>query len=76
MADIWQGRSLTSAAELNWVHYRIHDAVTGELISFGSNAGETALEDTVSHFQSTREKHKGRRLVLRQYDGPAFFQED
>ena len=76
MPDLWQGKPLTEANELIYVHYRIHDAETGELLGFGSNAGEGALEATVRHFEEVRAENEGRRIVLRHYDGPAHFVED
>lgn len=75
MTDAWQGEPLAAAAPLQEdIHYRVHDADTGELLGFGTGR-KGALGAVVAHCARIQEAHCGRHLVIRQYDqaaGPAF----
>lgn len=75
MPDLWQGKPMTEANFVVTIHYRIHDADTGELLGFGSNGGDGSLEAAVRHFQEVQKENPGRRVVIRPYDAPAYYTE-
>ena len=75
MPDTWQGKTMTDANVVVTIHYRIHDAATGELLGFGSNGGDGSLEAAVRHFQEVQTKNPGRNVVIRPYDAPAYYVE-
>ncbi|WP_157869084.1 hypothetical protein [Streptomyces atriruber] len=56
------------------IHYRVHDADTGELLGFGTGR-KGSLGTVVAHCAQIQQTHSGRHLVIRQYDqaaGPTF----
>lgn len=75
MTDSWQGEPLTVASPSREdIHYRVHDADTGELLGFGTGRKGT-LGVVVGHCARIQAAHPGRHLVIRQYDqaaGPKF----
>jgi hypothetical protein len=76
MADTWQGKTMTEVKVTGpIINYRIHDVDSGELLGFGSPGGEGALGAAVQHFQDVQAEHPGRRIIIRTYDGPAYFTE-
>lgn len=74
MTDTWNGKQLpdrrvVSDADL---HYRIYNAATGELLSFGSNGGPGSLNSIVQDALRTQAEHPGVRLHVKQFDSPAY----
>ena len=69
-ADTWQGRPIPNRQPINVdIHYRIHDARTGELLSFNST---NVLDGLRTDLARTQQEHPDARLVVTQYDGPAY----
>jgi hypothetical protein len=72
--DVWQGdplqsRRLITKADL---HYRIYDANTGRVLSFGSNDGPGALNRIVIDAFTTQAENPAADLYVEQFDGPAY----
>jgi hypothetical protein len=74
MTDAWKGKQLPERADASDVslHYRIYNAVTGELLSFGSNGGPGSLNGIVQDALRTQAENPGVRLYVRQLNGPAY----
>ncbi|MEV6319131.1 MULTISPECIES: hypothetical protein [unclassified Streptomyces] len=71
MADTWNGVPLAEVKPISQdIHYRIHDADTGELMGFGTGRGGS-LGAVVAHCRRVEDACPGRHLVIRAYDGPA-----
>ncbi|MFF1561825.1 hypothetical protein [Streptomyces sp. NPDC058279] len=74
MSDLWQGQPLADASpvtgEADTIHYRIHAVDDGELLAFGTASGG-ALHAVMVHVHDVQLDHPHRRIVVRQYDGPA-----
>ncbi|MEZ0089973.1 hypothetical protein [Streptacidiphilus sp. EB129] len=69
-ADTWQGRPIPDRQPINVnINYRIHDAHTGELLSFNTT---NVLDGLRTDLERTQQEHPGARLVVTQYDGPAY----
>lgn len=73
--DTWQGKPLgdqpvTSNVDL---HYRIYNARTGELLSFGTNGGTGSLNGVAQEVLRTQAEHPEVRLYVEQFDGPAHY---
>lgn len=70
MPDTWDGKTLTESSilpELD-IHYRIHDAITGELLGFGTAGGDgRALSLPAKHYAELQQENPGRHLVIRAY---------
>jgi len=74
MTDTWNGMRLADANPTDPViHYRIHDADTGQLLGFGSPGGSGALQAAARHYAEVQQENPGRRIVIRTYDRPAHF---
>ena len=71
MADVWNGEPLADANVVkDDIHYRVHDADTGELLGFGTARGGS-LAALAAHSRLIEGAHPGRHLVIRQYDQAA-----
>lgn len=74
MSDVWKGTQLPDrpvASDVS-LHYRIYNAATGELLSFGSNGGPGSLNGIIQDALRTQAEHPGVRLYVQQFDGPAY----
>ncbi|MFD3516362.1 hypothetical protein [Streptomyces sp. NPDC058657] len=72
--DTWQGQPLpdrTPTSPDN-LHYRIYNAATRELLSFGTNGGPGSLNSVVQDALNVLAEHPGIRLYVEQFDGPAY----
>lgn len=74
MADTWKERTLPDRGDVGDadLHYRIYDAATGDLLSFGSNGGPGSLNGIVQDLLRVQTEYPGVRLYVRQVDGPAY----
>ncbi|MCX4429448.1 hypothetical protein [Streptomyces mirabilis] len=74
MPDIWKGKTLVDRRPVSDVdlHYRIYNARTGELLSFGSNGGPGSLNGIVQDALRTQQEHPGVRLHVEQFEGPVY----
>ncbi|CAM2813887.1 hypothetical protein ACH4LN_32240 [Streptomyces albus] len=71
MAETWNGEPLADAKPTSQdIHYRIHDADTGQLLGFGTGRGGS-LGAVVAHCRRVEDAYPERHLVVRTYDGPA-----
>ena len=72
--DTWKGKPLADRTPVSDVdlHYRIYNAATGELLSFGTNGGPGSLNGIVQDALRTMAKHPGIRLYVEQFDGPVY----
>jgi hypothetical protein len=72
--DIWKGKQLPDRHPVSDVdlHYRIYNAATGELLSFGTNGGPGSLNGIVQDALRTQKENPGVRLHVEQLDGPAY----
>ncbi|MFI0156245.1 hypothetical protein [Streptomyces lydicus] len=79
MTDTWKGKPLTDADVLPIldIHYRIHDAVTGELLGFGTAGGNGgALHMPAKHYAEVQQGNPGRRLTISAYSEAANYTEE
>jgi hypothetical protein len=74
MSDIWRGKRLKDRRDVTDadINYRVCDARTGELLSFGSAGGPGALNSVVQDVLRTQAEHPGVRLHVRHLDGPVY----
>lgn len=74
MADVWKGKTLPERNSVapEDLSYRIYNAATGELLSFGSNGGPGSLNGVVQDAINVLRENPGIRLYVEQYDGPAY----
>ncbi|MEU2874413.1 hypothetical protein ABZ769_35345 [Streptomyces olivoreticuli] len=74
MSDTWKGKTLVDRNAMSDVdlHYRIYNAGTGELLSFGSMGGPGSLNGIVQDALRTQAEHPGVRLHVEQFDGPVY----
>lgn len=72
--DVWKGKQLPSRGVVDEAeaHYRIYNAATGELLSFGSGAGPGTLNTIVQDALKLRADHPDVRLHVSRVDGPAY----
>lgn len=72
--DVLQGKRLPARGVVNDadLHYRVYDAASGELLSFGSMAGPGALDGVARDVLRTQAENPGARLRVVQADGPAY----
>ncbi|MFE9777750.1 hypothetical protein ACFYPA_06285 [Streptomyces sp. NPDC005775] len=72
--DAWKGKTLVDRRPVGDVdlHYRIYNAATGELLSFGTNGGPGSLNGIVQDALRTQQEHPGIRLYVEQFDGPVY----
>jgi len=72
--DIWKGKPLVDRQPVSDVDlsYRIYNATTGELLSFGTNGGPGSLNGIVQDALRTQAEHPGVRLYIEQFDGPVY----
>ncbi len=72
-ADTWKGKQLSDALPVTDadLHYRIYNADTGELLSFGSNGGPGSLNSIVQHALRHQAEQPGIRLHVAHLDRPA-----
>ncbi|MGP3637937.1 hypothetical protein ACTU45_32215 [Streptomyces sp. 24-1644] len=72
--DTWKGKQLPDRSPVSDVdlHYRIYNARTGELLSFGTNGGPGSLNGIVQDALRTQQENPGVRLHVEQFDGPAY----
>ncbi|MGX1762962.1 hypothetical protein ACWIGW_44505 [Nocardia brasiliensis] len=70
MVDTWKGTQLPERrAVYADIHYRIYNAVTGELLSFGTT---TSLDAVISDAVRTQTENPTVRLFVAQVDGAAW----
>lgn len=72
--DTWKGKALADRAPVSDVdlNYRIYNAATGELLSFGTNGGPGSLNGVVQDVLRTQAAYPGTRLYVEQFDGPVY----
>ncbi|WP_067574448.1 hypothetical protein [Nocardia acidivorans] len=70
LRDVWQGKILADRAPVQAdIHYRIYDALTGDLLSFGST---NTLDVVATDVLRTQTEHPGIALHTIRTDGPAW----
>ncbi|AYF78314.1 hypothetical protein D7D52_35850 [Nocardia yunnanensis] len=70
LRDIWKGKILPARNAVQAdIHYRIYDAVTGDLLGFGTT---NLLDVVVQDALRTQREHPGAALNVVQADGPAW----
>lgn len=74
MADHWNGEQLPDRADITDadINYRIYNARTGALLSFGGVGGPGALNGIAQDVLRTQAEHPGAKLHVRHVDGPAY----
>ena len=74
MSDMWNGKRLPDHPIVNDadLHYRVYNARTGELLSFGSVGGPGSLDGIVQDVLRTQTEHPGVQLRVKQFTGPAY----
>ncbi|MGW1021931.1 hypothetical protein [Streptomyces niveus] len=74
MSDMWKGKLLFDRTPMSDIelHYRIYNAATGELLSFGSMGGPGSLDGIVQDALGIQQEHPGVRLFVEQFDGPVY----
>lgn len=72
--DTWKGKPLPDRTPVHNVdlNYRIYNAATRELLSFGTNGGPGSLNGIVQDALRTQAEHPGTRLYVEQFDGPVY----
>lgn len=72
--DTWNGQSIRDRQDVPDadIHYRIYNARTGELLSFGDVAGPGSLNAVVQDALRTQAENPGANLHVRHIDGPAY----
>jgi hypothetical protein len=74
MADTWNGKRLPDRRDVSDadIYYRLYNARTGELLSFGNAGGPGALNAIAQDVLRTQVEHPGVKLRLRHVNGPAY----
>ncbi|MGW1814119.1 hypothetical protein ACWCQM_11235 [Streptomyces sp. NPDC002125] len=72
--DTWKGKPLVDRSPVSDIdlHYRIYNATTGQLLSFGTNGGPGSLNGIVQDALRIQAEHPGVRLYAEQFDGPVY----
>jgi hypothetical protein len=74
MTDRWNGETFPDRRDISDadINYRIYNARTGQLLSFGSTGGPGALNSVARDVLRTQAEHPGVRLHVRHVDGPVY----
>lgn len=74
MSDVWKGEALPNRNKVypEDMSYRIYNARTGELLSFGSNGGPGSLNGVVQDALRVQKENPNVRMYVEQFDGPAY----
>jgi hypothetical protein len=72
--DRWKGKPLLDRRDVSDadIYYRIYNARTGDLLSFGNAGGPGALGSVAWDVLNTQAENPGVKLHLRHVDGPAY----